>query len=590
MKRMTRLVAGATSAFVLAGTATVLTGSAALAAGSLGKITLNPSSGLDTQRPSFTTAAGCEAAATYVRAILNGPSGSGWTGQVVLGSTDATSLPALNSSTGFTTQLADTWAGLKGSNPGTSYVAGKYVVTFQCLDSTATPTGTTGVANVIFDTPTHYSAQVFPATTTAVTATPGSSTSGTAVSLAATVTSATAGTIPGAVQFSYVNGAAAPVNLGAPVALSSGSASTSVSNLPNGTNTITATFVANNDPNAVNQYQGSSGTTTATVSAPSSTTTLAINPAGPKYTSTPITLASTVVGNATNGTPGGSVVFTYTLPGATTATVSAPVTVASDGTASLSLGTLSAGTLTATCAFTPAAGSPYTGSSASQQTASIQGQDPNTVGTEFITTTVNAGALTLAVQGFTPPSPKTATGTPVNSPAAYPYTPGAQPTNVVILPAANVNPTGTFIETAGNIIPVVVTDTRAGDPGYNVTGQLTQFVGTVSTHKINAADLGWTPAFISFNRRPGVTTATAAGLTDGGTALPADGLLPSATPATGAPDGLLSSKTLYTAPAAGGTGTVTYGARVSLKAPTTTLPDTYTATLTLTANGNPVPA
>ena len=169
--------------------------------------------------------------------------------------------------------------------------------------------------------------------------------------------------------------------------------------------------------------------------------------------------------------------------------------------------------------------------------------------------------------------------------------PASGATNVVILPAANLNNAGTLIVTNGNIIPVVAVDTRAGDPGYVVTGKVSEFVGagfatdtnaiTKPNRKINAANLGWSPQFISSTRFPAAASASAAGLVIGGIVAPANGVLPGDVSTAG----LATDRTLYTAPYSAGSGTVVFGANVSLQAPTTTVADDYQATLTLTAIG-----
>jgi hypothetical protein len=216
---------------------------------------------------------------------------------------------------------------------------------------------------------------------------------------------------------------------------------------------------------------------------------------------------------------------------------------------------------------------------------------PTQVATEFIDVHVNAGALTLTVKGI-PLSTTARTGAGVNSPtypaATNPATiPADSNTNVVFLPAADVNAAGTFIETSGNILPVEAVDRRAGAPGFNVTGilgELQGIGGTSSSNKINPANVGWTPKFIACTAVPTALIATDCHVTDGGPVAAADGLQPSA-PST---LGLQGTKTMFTVPAqtAGGySGTFWYGALLALKAPTNTAAGDYEGVLTLTANG-----
>ena len=109
--------------------------------------------------------------------------------------------------------------------------------------------------------------------------------------------------------------------------------------------------------------------------------------------------------------------------------------------------------------------------------------------------------------------------------------------------------------TAGQMADVAVTDTRAGAPGFTVTGQVTPF--TSGANSIAPSNLGWTPKVKSAVG----TTATAGPVVAPGT-------------------GLGSPKTLATAT---GLGTAVLGADLALEAPVSTPAGDYAATLTITA-------
>lgn len=147
------------------------------------------------------------------------------------------------------------------------------------------------------------------------------------------------------------------------------------------------------------------------------------------------------------------------------------------------------------------------------------GQDP----TEIITTTVEPGTLTVSVEA-----------------------------GEVVLPSPILTPDGESLVTSGDIRTVTVTDTRAGAPGWNVSGQITDFTDGQS-HSIPAARLTWTPTVLSQLPSQHVTAGPAAALGQAAT---------------------LGS---------GDVGTARLGAHLLLNVPTETLPGTYSARLTFTA-------
>ena len=142
----------------------------------------------------------------------------------------------------------------------------------------------------------------------------------------------------------------------------------------------------------------------------------------------------------------------------------------------------------------------------------------------------------------------------------------------VVLPSPQLTPDATMLTTAGSLNPITVTDTRAGNPGWSVSGQVSDFSDGAS-HSINGANLGWSPLVVDKLGAQNITT--------GPVVDPAGALEPGAAAPTGA--GLAAARTLATAAASGGNGTAHLSADVTLNVPTSTVAGTYTAVLTLPA-------
>lgn len=134
----------------------------------------------------------------------------------------------------------------------------------------------------------------------------------------------------------------------------------------------------------------------------------------------------------------------------------------------------------------------------------------------------------------------------------------------VALPATTVSASGDRLEASGALRPVTVTDTRAGQPGWNASGQVSDFVAAAGG-SFAGRYLGWTPQVIGQAEGQGVVAGPAAppGFTTG--------------------NGLAGGAVLGSAPAGSGRGTAQLGAVVQLELPTETPPGQFTATLTLTA-------
>lgn len=125
----------------------------------------------------------------------------------------------------------------------------------------------------------------------------------------------------------------------------------------------------------------------------------------------------------------------------------------------------------------------------------------------------------------------------------------------VILPSPVLNGAGTALVSTGAIHEVTVTDLRSGNPGWNASGQVSDF--TSATSSFSGNNLGWTPEVISTSTEQTVTP---------GASVP----------------GLASPAQLGSADAGEGYGSAVLGADLELSLPTDTEPGEYSGTLTLT--------
>jgi hypothetical protein len=388
-----------------------------------------------------------------------------------------------------------------------------------------------------------------------------------------------------------------------------------------GTDSITAVYTPAGGAN----FSGSTTASAATVTVGKATTTTTVDINNPApNTTTNIVLSAQVAKNAAAapGNPSGTVTFTY---GGTT---SAPVAINGSGVASLAIGQQAQGALSYSATYSGDAS--FDGSSSAAGNVTVASIPAFQLATEYVRTVVEDGALTISVNGFNVSNPSTSTGrTNLNTGnKAYGIVNGTLPTsnidgetgigsnrvvngfgayttygnaanvfgtnagtvssNVVYLPNALLNAAGTYIETVGNIIPLRVTDTRAGDLGYNVTGAISALdnilgVSNAATDRISAQNVGWDPVFISASR-PGI--AVNAGLGEGATVQPAADDTPAAAVAgnvSGSTYGIASPKRLFQAEVGKSSGTVVYGATLEIKAPTQTLPGVFEGVLEVTA-------
>jgi len=167
---------------------------------------------------------------------------------------------------------------------------------------------------------------------------------------------------------------------------------------------------------------------------------------------------------------------------------------------------------------------------------------------------------------------------PFPNPATYPTECGVNLGTATIVNTGAL--AGQYFEANGFINEVTVSDARDLDTGWEVRGQMSNFVGTVTnTNTINGSYLGWTP-YIQ-NTTPttgtGYTQTVAAGLQ----VLPGTGVVSGL-------GGLANGRRLSQATPNLGLGVAQMDARLRLLIPVTANNDTYTGILNFTVldNGN----
>ncbi|MEV0066687.1 MULTISPECIES: Ig-like domain-containing protein [unclassified Amycolatopsis] len=514
-------VGGVIVTAALAAMGTLSTASAAVPPGTLGTLTLSPATGVDTTAGVATTSAGCPDTADAYYLYVFGPGGF-TNGLIATTTTDV----GLSHTDGFPVQLGLSMKDIALDN-STTVQPGRYDLVASCIDSFSQEVQGTFTQAIYFTDATHYQSTDPDApvsTSTSLAVSPASpATQGSPVTLTATVTPASAG---GTVQFK--DGAA---NLGSPVAVNGGTAALTTSALSAGSHSLTAVFTGGSQ----NVGGSTSAAVTYQVNAPvatPTTTALSVTPSGTAQQFSTVTLNASV----TPAGAAGSIQFT---DGG--ANLGNPVAL-SGGTATLTTSTLGVGDHTFTAKFVPANAAAFVASESAGVPLSVTAF-AGVATSENITTTVNAGELLISVDNEN-----------------------------VTLPSPAMLPDASMLQTSGQLNPVTVTDTRAGNPGWNVSGQATDF-GDGASHAINAANLGWTPVLVDKVAAQNITAGPAVGpaaAVEPGTAAPA-GL------------GLAGSRTLATAASNGGNGTAHLGAGLSLNVPTSTVAGTYTAVLTLTA-------
>jgi Bacterial Ig-like domain (group 3) len=494
------------AAAVVAGMA--VAGATAANAASIGSLTGAPASGSTSSAFSLVTSALCPTGTDLLNAYANNAA-AGWNDVLIVGAND-TEIPNLNTSGVPTSNTLVAIAA--DQTPALTVVDGIYSISLRCqsgftdvlatFDGSLTVTGTTYAFNAV----------AAPASTTTLTVTPPSPQNiGTSVTLNAAVTSTA--TVAGAVQFKS-DGA----NLGNPVTVAAGAASLSTTALTGGQHSLTATFIPTT-PASIAGSTSAAVSYTITAPAQATTTTLSSSPAAPTTADVVSVTAAVTPANAA-----GSVTF---KEGATTVGTAA----VSGGSASVSLTGLTAGTHSYTADFTPANTANFLASSATAVTVTVTAF-AGVSDTETITTKVDAGTLVLTAGG------------------------SAVDLGTLALNSGN----SLLVAAPKDINPVTVTDTRAGNLGWNVNGVVGDFKNT-GGDTIGSENLGWAPKVID---QQSVQTVTAG-----------------ASVAPGV--GLKTPHLLGSAAAGRSIGTAHLGATLQLQAPTSTKPGQYSATLTLTA-------
>ncbi|MEV6110131.1 Ig-like domain-containing protein [Streptomyces sp. NPDC051940] len=518
--RLPRAVAGVAAALAAVLAGGVLAAPTASAA-PIGTLSFSPATGADTTPIDMTTSGLCPETATNTIVSVRG---SGFPDDyIVVGNTDLTAYPVQNGGMRIPLRLH-----MRGyaDEVGFQTLQGRYDFTVTCRLAFGSTTFGEFTGSIWFTSNTAYQSTDpnAPAqdTTVSLQASPsGPVDAGTAVTL--TATTGPAGTA-GVVQFRD-NGTA----IGSPVAVSGNTASLATSSLGAGTHALTAEF----QPSSSSFKPSTSAPVSLTVNAAPATpttTALLVSPSGSSAQYGPVSMTATV----TPSGAAGSVKFQDTVGGNTTVLGTVPV---SGGSAAFSTSALGVGEHSLTAVFVPANAGAYLGSSAAPVAHTITPFAGVSVG-QNITTTVEAGALAISVE-----DPN------------------------VTLPSPQLNSAGTLLTTGGAINAVTLTDTRAGNPGWSLSGQVGDFTDGGS-HSINGQNLGWTPNVI--DKAPGQT------VTAGAAVAPAVG----AAPGDGGSAGLKQSRSLATGT---GLGTAHFGADLALNVPTSTVAGTYTATLTLTA-------
>ena len=538
--RVAALAAGA----LVASTATLMGGGAANAAAGdfLGTVTVNPATNSTGDVfASLTTSNTCPAGATNTIVRLAGTglpaAGENLVGNTSLGAT-------VPSGSGFQVTIANTFKDAFQTNAVVS-PNGQYTIKVLCQNASGSVQYgefqglITFTATGAFDG--SYTTSVPSTPTTTAVAAPGAATTfGSPVTLTANVSPAGA---TGTVQFKDGG-----VNLGAPQTVTAGSATLTTSALNAGTHPITAVFTSANT--AV--YGSSTDASAENYVVNAASTTLAITGNGSSNQFAPVTFTAAVTPAAANGT------VQFKVDGAN---AGSPVAV-SGGTATFTTSSLSVLTHQIDATFIPANGNYLTSNAAqvSHQVTAYAGAST----TEQINAEVSAGALTISVEGNAIVD--------LHAPASS----GIAPSDPQYA-FAQINAGGDLLQAEGDLDTVVITDTRAGDPGWAATGVVSDFTNTTTNtgaKSVSAFNLGWAPVIVS-------SAANQVGIAAGAT------VNPDALPAVGATQtdtalGLGATRPFATTTDNNGNGTAKVGAALKLNLPTDVAAGTFSATLTFT--------
>ncbi len=298
-------------------------------------------------------------------------------------------------------------------------------------------------------------------TTTALSSSANPSTFGQSVTFTATVTAATGTASGGTVTF-FENG----VQIGNPVSLASQQAALTVSNLPVGTQTITATY------SGASGFAGSNSSTLNQVvnsPAPVSTTTALASSVNPSVFGQSVTFTATVTAAAGNAS-GGTVTFFEN-----NVQIGNPVSLASQQ-AAFTISNLAIGTQSITATYSGAAG--FTGSTSSGLSQVVNPVSAQTFSFSSIPTSATAGSpisFTLTAKGQNGSTATGYTGTVhfVSTDAA------------AVLPA---NYTFTVADNGSHTFSIAATLKTAGNQTITATDtSTTSITGTSSAIAVSSA-------------------------------------------------------------------------------------------------------
>lgn len=408
--------------------------------------------------------------------------------------------------------------------------SGRYTVTAVCQDSTGTQVAGQFVGFLTFtpnstSSDSAYASTVAnPATETVVDAITGTYEYGDSVTLAATVSAASGPVGAGTVQFKD-NGQP----LGTPQAVSSsGRATYTTAALGAGSHSITAVYL-----HGTAAYEDSDPSAAQTLVIDKKTTAITVTSAGTSEQYAAATFTATV-------TPAFAGQVTFSINGSTAGTAAVDP---STGVATYSTTSLAPGTYAVSATFAPTDSANIKGASTSTDASHIVTAYAGATTEQTLSTTVAAGSLTISVDGDS--------------------------TVALSTPVMDVD--GEKLTSTGAIDPIVIADTRAGDPGWTASGLVSDF--RKGSDKISGFNLGWTPGYsrLSTNQVGFVTGPTVAPALVNAGAVPSDASL-----------GLGAQRVLGRAANDAGNGTAKLTADLLLQIPTELPAGTYAATLTFT--------
>jgi hypothetical protein len=535
MKRRTmrRLTAGLATMTLLCGSAVAAGPSSAAV---IGNLTFGPASGTDTTMMTLDTSGPCLVGTNFQ--ILVTGSGFPAAGVPVSANVALNSL-TVNAAGGYSVPLTDSMKSLAQVQSPPATLSGTYSFSGHCMNANGGTTFDTFSGAVDF-TQNGVAAPTYVAkvevvfgyfTATALSASPaGPVNAGASVTFTAHVSSSPTGGAIGTVQL--LDGSDP---IGSPTTVDG-----------SGNATISASFPSGGDHSMTAAFTGKFAFITNSTSFPlvmtvngspvdSTSTSLAISPTSATTADT-VTLTAAITDEPRPGSkPLGTVQFFDNG-----AAVGGVVAVTSARIATLNR-KFAEGSHSFTASFVPTDPLLFDSSSSTSEAYTVT----HAAGAQqTIETTVDPGSLTISIAD----------------------------TSTVVLPSPVLNATATYLTTSGELHPVTVTDTRAGNPGWVVSGQVSDFTSTTST-KIAGVNLGWIPTLVDSSAGqfivlgPSVSPATPALVND-----PAGGTF-----------GLHVSRTLASAAAGSGTGSAHVGADLKLNVPTSVQAGVYEATLTLTA-------